>query len=783
MAIVLSAASGLAEPESKWSRYFEQDPARADLYAMRPPDLFYHNAGLLRVMVTNVGVIGNPQETVETFGAGWKSGEYLHKIELWVGAVTPEEEACVSTGFEFRPSLDPIDTIYATFEGASGGDRAGFSHTLGDDDGDGEVDEDFLNGKDDDGDGRIDEDYAAISQQMLSCEFWDYTEEAMTAIQEHVPLNIRVRQCSYAWAMEGQNEAISFDYRIVNDGSATLEDVYLGWVVDGDVGRKDAALYWTDDLGEIKSCDTTYVDEDMRFYCISSERRWKPCWNQNLHLDIAYMYDARYEDGGEHLDDLPETADGCIGVMLLDHTTDLFGSRAPQSVRPITSRFLHSRDLENLEDYVRYQILAQGYFGPDSTEVPSDYTYLISVGPFPRLLPGEEIGFQIALLVGLGWEGLLDNAIEMKKVYKGKWRDADGHPRTGCDGAETCLTAPPGECFFWTDPCTMQGERRKVCYNDCRRPMAWVDNDCDCCTPPQSHPWYCDGLETEVRWVGALAPPAPALSLDDAEMRAQAEEDRGIFIEWDNYPELIADPISGEMRFCGYRVWRVEGWDRPVGSPGPAENEWELIADLSVSPRGSQLDLADFTNPYARIQGHVPSPIDPHALLDHYEVGRHFYRDTLGVKNGMLYFYDVTSYACWIDEDGYHRELSQPPNALEADGVCPRWDAVQSGWPSRLAVVPNPYRGSAAWDLGATATDPVGAHVDFIGLPDCACKLRIYTLAGDLVQTLNHRGSTGVGRVSWNFLSRNGQVITSGVYLCAVTCRDETVVQRFTIIR
>ncbi|MCK4306048.1 MAG: hypothetical protein KAY24_17545 [Candidatus Eisenbacteria sp.] len=56
----------------------------------------------------------------------------------------------VSQGAEFRPSLDPIDTIYSSFEGARGGDRGGFSLSRGDDDGDGTRDEDFLNGRDDD---------------------------------------------------------------------------------------------------------------------------------------------------------------------------------------------------------------------------------------------------------------------------------------------------------------------------------------------------------------------------------------------------------------------------------------------------------------------------------------------------------------------------------------------------------------------------------------------------------------------------------------------------------
>ena len=175
------------------------------------------------------------------YGAGWRGGEYLYAASLWVGAIAPDNLPYVSTGAydtELRPSLDPVDTIYPAYEGINHGNRPGFS-TRPDDDGDGEVDEDPLNGKDDDGDGRIDEDYAAISQQMFSCEYWDYTEEAINTYPEHRPLNLRVHQESYAWSTEGSNEFVGFDFKIFNDGFEVLRSVYLGFFVDSDVGPKD----------------------------------------------------------------------------------------------------------------------------------------------------------------------------------------------------------------------------------------------------------------------------------------------------------------------------------------------------------------------------------------------------------------------------------------------------------------------------------------------------------------------------------------------------------------
>ena len=237
------------------------------IYAIRAPALFVHDAGTFHVMVTNVGVIGNPDSGVDLYGGRWRGNEYLHSLELWVGAVAEDGLEYVSNAFELRPGLDPLETIYASYEGAPGGRREGLTLLGGDDDEDGLADEEFLNGKDDDGDGEIDEDFAAISQQMLCCEYTDDTQEALDEIAEHRPLHLSVRQSTYAWAMEEQNEFIGVRYEIRNAGTAELHDVYVGAVLDGDIGRKSAAGYWQDDRVWILAQDTTLVDETTDYWC------------------------------------------------------------------------------------------------------------------------------------------------------------------------------------------------------------------------------------------------------------------------------------------------------------------------------------------------------------------------------------------------------------------------------------------------------------------------------------------------------------------------------------
>jgi hypothetical protein len=64
--------------------------------------------------------------------------------------------------------------------------------------------------------------------------------------------------------------------------------------------------------------------------------------------------------------------------------------------------------------------------------------------------------------------------------------------------------------------------------------------------------------------------------------------------------------------------------------------------------------------------------------------------------------------------------------------------------------------------------------------------VRIFTVAGDLVQTLRHNGGGGDGTLAWNLVSRNGQTVTSGVYLFGVEPdegRFPKFVGKFVVIR
>src|SRR5260221_12273855 len=125
------------------------------------------DAGAFSMRVTNAGILGNAffdrglsfDPSLE-FPRG-SGHELLGHAELWFGAVSGDGGLRVSGGpmLEWRAIAHPADVVR--------GARAGQGGSLWpfDDDQDGKVDEDPLDGRDNDGDGRVDEDFGVVADQ------------------------------------------------------------------------------------------------------------------------------------------------------------------------------------------------------------------------------------------------------------------------------------------------------------------------------------------------------------------------------------------------------------------------------------------------------------------------------------------------------------------------------------------------------------------------------------------------------------------------------------------
>ena len=145
------------------------------------------------------------------------------------------------------------------------------------------------------------------------------------------------------------------------------------------------------------------------------------------------------------------------------------------------------------------------------------------------------------------------------------------------------------------------------------------------------------------------------------------------------------------------------------------------------------------------------------------------------VTNGYPYYYVVCSYDSETEVESTKSNYKQtiegtPIPVVPVGGPDPNW--VEN-----VRVVPNPYRGSAAWEQ--TYLDKIA----FINLPPM-CNIHIYTLAGDHLITIEHESWSGQeGTAFWDLVSRNDQEVTSGLYIYRVETENGYVVGKFAIIR
>lgn len=90
----------------------------------------------------------------------------------------------------------------------------------------------------------------------------------------------------------------------------------------------------------------------------------------------------------------------------------------------------------------------------------------------------------------------------------------------------------------------------------------------------------------------------------------------------------------------------------------------------------------------------------------------------------------------------------------------------------KIAVVPNPYVVAARWEpRRLLATGRGERRIFFIHLPQ-RCTIRIFTISGDHVKTLEHNSDMLDGAESWDLTTKDGLDIAPGVYIFHVDAPD-----------
>jgi hypothetical protein len=754
------------------------------------------DAGGFRLRVTNAGIVGNAfLDAGRSFDPSLEypphSGqEMLNYAALWVGAVDDRGRRRVSGGplLEFRPTLAPADRVRFARRGDAG--------TLWrrDDDNDGTVDEELLNGRDDDSDGRIDEDMGFTFDQIMTAQYVDDRPEAVNFAYEggetHLPLGLSVHQEVGAWSRVGFNRTAVMRFNVTNHGSEPLTDVYLGVLVDLDVKvREDRAGHLDDRILRQTSAQTFNEGIGVNIINVNRRRVDRACSPAPVPPPAPCFVQRSYGGTGV-IDgfsaDLPR-----VVVVPVDHTTDplaRIGPAAQYARAPATTSFRTSVfSAQGVSgqggvpkfDLDRYEALA-GRLAQSSLD-RSDQVVLVLCGPFRILEPGQTLQFEAALVLGDSPDSLRTAIDNLIYLHQGYWVDLIPNDmtrdsleyfvgRSGRNGHESLITAPPGVTFTFDAHCGSKWAQEcgpGIVPLTVYQPgvPVWTDADCNECTGFR-------GLETRLRWVDpGQVPPVPRVRTTPG--------DHVVEIAWDNTPEALLDAGQYGSRlstFLGYRIYRLSDWRDRRGLLPPLDS-WSLRAAFGPDSANGERPLAEVLDTTVAPEGTLfGEPL--------YPPGRYVFRDDTA-QNGFDYVYVVTGvYELRVSGGPQGAEVSileSPIIASFDDRVAPQ--AATRSAENAVWVVPNPFRGAAGWDRPPTLGDPLPRHIDFMGLPPGRATIKIWTVAGDFVEQIVHDGSGGDGQASWDLISRNGQDIESGIYLFTVESLLGIQRGRFVVVR
>ncbi|MBM3325821.1 MAG: hypothetical protein FJY65_02400 [Calditrichaeota bacterium] len=290
-----------------------------------------------------------------------------------------------------------------------------------------------------------------------------------------------------------------------------------------------------------------------------------------------------------------------------------------------------------------------------------------------------------------------------------------------------------------------------------------------------------------------VIPTAPGQSISfDANFLAH-----NVVLTWKQCPSEdpnYKDPFSREWDFEGYRVYVsntmlekdfafMDEFDRVDFSLyGPRDSlAWMPVGNEAALPRDTTITGIPLTRkPVGKnigMFGHSNLVVD--TLSDPNDWS--YYYIVRNAHPMVPRYYSVTSY-----DYGDYKTGTQP---LESARIANAIFIAPSGREAAgVMVVPNPYRvaqdyrqlhGGVSWENRDDGTVEFFPQTDrrmyFYNLPR-KCLIRIYTVAGDLVDIVPHNIAGDDQRVGWNaefaepwdLNSRNSQQVVSGMYLFTV---------------
>ena len=242
-------------------------------------------------------------------------------------------------------------------------------------------------------------------------------------------------------------------------------------------------------------------------------------------------------------------------------------------------------------------------------------------------------------------------------------------------------------------------------------------------------------------------------------------KNHAVTIDWhwkDSYEGIPPTESRDESRnddivydFDGFKVYRsVEGPNGP----------WNLIAQ------------------YDSINGYG------------YDTGLKYEFTDTGLKNGLKYWYAVTSYD--IRDKVAEIGPLESPLTYQVKETMPG-PSPENQKEDKVYAVPNPYRADRDYSQNPEWEYPtqelreewyeIDRRIAFMNLPP-KCTIKIFTINGILVKKLKHdRSSKNHNITSWNLLNKNNHSVGSGIYYFVVEGQGESSgfkeVNKFVIVK
>ncbi|MBI5472504.1 MAG: T9SS type A sorting domain-containing protein [Ignavibacteriae bacterium] len=232
------------------------------------------------------------------------------------------------------------------------------------------------------------------------------------------------------------------------------------------------------------------------------------------------------------------------------------------------------------------------------------------------------------------------------------------------------------------------------------------------------------------------------------------------------YPDSI-NPNRGGRNFEAYKIWRSENPDSP-------DQSFTLLRQVDTERDSFE-----------------------------YNTGLEYQYVDSNLVRGKTYVYSVTSKSIpnlvtvKIPGPGggiIEREVPDSPleSSKQANKLRIDLPFSVSKKLGEVAVVPNPYRTDRDYTLESGGYEGLNSKWDenhrvvkFINLPE-KCTIKVFSLAGDLVRTIDHDGGGGAfptGDHNVTLLSESNRALASGIYIFTVESAFGVQTGKFVIIR